>query len=192
MRTATRFQLPSAWLQTAAPHSGSQFRAGARSEDRASLRLKSNASAQGGNAAGLVGAVIGEGKTCQRPMPGIPGGAWSVGPHATQYFWLLKLLERQMSTTHCLHLECKQGIQMIHNINALVTALNLRAMLPGDASYEVQWQENRDIKTCNSDKSLREIHATYCNVEQSSSRFSVLLHNQSVGHSNAKELGLSP
>ena len=89
MRTATRYQLPSAWLQTAAPHSRSQFCAGARSEDRASLQLKSHASAQGGNAAGLVGAVIGEGKTCQRPMPGIPGGAWSVGPHAIPHFWLL-------------------------------------------------------------------------------------------------------
>ena len=88
MRTATRYQLPSAWLQTAAPHSRSQFCAGVRSEDRASLQLKSHASAQGGNAAGLVGAVIGEGKTCQRPMPGIPGGAWSVGPHAIQHFWL--------------------------------------------------------------------------------------------------------
>ena len=88
VRTATRYQLPSAWLQTAAPHSRSQFCAGARSEDRASLQLKSHAPAQGGNAAGLVGAVIGEGKTCQRPMPGIPGGAWSVGPHAYTNFLL--------------------------------------------------------------------------------------------------------
>ena len=63
-----------------------------------------------------MGAVIGEGKTCQRPMPGIPGDAWFVGPCAYNSFCFITpshMIPLKSRVDHVYILQCTLS-HMIH------------------------------------------------------------------------------